>query len=159
LGAADRDHLLASSACPSGLQGPLRAVPQAVRSRMMKEPERLFVSDPNLARVAAMLERDVPPRAARERARSRLLTRDGALATASNAPTRLRSRYWLGITAGLLSALALVSVGATRLEQRAGPTMEPVATAPSILRREQADERQAIVRVEDLPTASPGVTS
>jgi len=137
----------------------------------MKEPERLFASDPDLARLQGLLERDGPPRGAIERATARVLAAGASDDTpGQTTPARPSAspRPWVivGIGAAVLVAGALAwspwrqtsgaspeSLASTR-PAPAAPTASSVAdraNGPDDLDRRPA---QPAIRVDDLPAAA-----
>jgi hypothetical protein len=137
----------------------------------MKEPERLFASDPELARIRAMLERDGPPEGALDRAARRVLASPTIASSASLATVTSRSassKLWIVVGLGVLVATgaAVVTRAQSSGEGASTPSAvfegaAPTPGAPGASANEApANEAPTVgaaatMRVEDLPTASP----
>jgi len=138
----------------------------------MKEPERLFAGDPDLARLQDLLERDGPPHGAIERATARVLAA-GASDDAPEQTTLARPSAspapWVivGFGAAVLVASALAGSPWRQTSSGASPeslasTRPPPAapTASSVADRasgpDDLDPRlaQPAIRVDDLPAAA-----
>lgn len=136
----------------------------------MKEPERLFESDPDLARIRAMIDRDGPPAGALDRAAARILAVDSASAAAGGTSS---FKLWLVVGLGVLGVVAtgIASVSQMpRNEQAAAPTFGAgsLSASPAVIALAPEEPRSApneantlpgdqqpTVRVEDLPRAVP----
>lgn len=135
----------------------------------MKDPERLFSSNPELARIRALLESDGPPEAAFDRAK-RVLASSASVSstTVGPAPTsKLASKLWLVAGLGVLVAtgVALTTWPRATNDDTSAPSSASseaphvVATASAFAPANEAalgsSEAAPTTRVEDLPTASP----
>lgn len=128
----------------------------------MKEPERLFASDPDLARIHAMLDRDAPPDGAVERAAKRIVAAEVAFAGASLAAGAKRvgpsSKLWIVVGLGALAVIgAGVSTTVRALRVAAPHAAESSLPAPPATQRavEEPVAPAQTIRVEDLPAAPP----
>lgn len=129
----------------------------------MKEPERLFTSDPELARFRALLDGDMPAAGALARSTARVLDQvswDDEPGDADAAPPRPSRSPWLVVGLG---GLLLVAGVVARSPWRSAAPIEaaPVTAAvttpaeePRVNHVVDAPPEQPAVRVEDLPTAS-----
>ena len=144
----------------------------------MREPERLFESDPDLARIRALLDRDGLPDGALDRVAARVLAADSASAYAPVAASGSSSfKLWLLVGLGVLGVVATGSATLTQAprNEQAAPSVsgagslssspaaialapEEPRSAPNEVNMLPGDQQQA-VRVEDLPRAVPTTTA
>lgn len=129
----------------------------------MKEPERLFTSDPELARFRALLDRDMPAPGTLARSTARVLDQvswDEEPSDADAARPRPSRSPWLVVgLGGLLLVTGMIARSPWRPAAQIGAT--PVTAAVAIPAEEpkanhvvDTPPEQPAVRVEDLPTAS-----
>ncbi|AKU98744.1 hypothetical protein AKJ09_05408 [Labilithrix luteola] len=133
----------------------------------MKEPERLFSSDADLAGLHALLDRDMPPPGAIARATARVLEEgmsneapratDAARSSPSLTPWLIVGLGGLLVVTGVISRSPWPSTG-TNLQQvtTASANPAPVVPAPQAPAGAvvETPPEQTSIRVEDLPTAS-----
>lgn len=137
----------------------------------MKEPERLFTTDPDLARLHEMLDGDEPPPGAVGRTTARLLA-DGLSPTAASAGAGPRSAFktWIAVGIGAAVVVASALMWPPRTQPSANreslPNAEATPAAASLAvdratAPRDVDERRAepSIHVDDLPAASPPAPS
>ncbi|MDF2694660.1 MAG: hypothetical protein K0S65_3043, partial [Labilithrix sp.] len=135
----------------------------------MKDPDRLFSSDPDLARIHEVLDRDGPPHGAIDRATARILAESASYngpGEGGAAPTRPWSTPWIFVGLGAILVAGALSWSPWRQPTATNPvplvSERPVPAAPplasvaadrgSAAGDVDARPAQPSIRVDDLPT-------